>query len=195
MIATRSPLLLLRHKRLVYNLSRVASSASSPPIVSNKKITRLESDIELEDCEFKSRLVNRNPRNLEQMAFEMKPLGFWLDKSPPTHWNRITFEESGQHLTAALVHWTGKVILTASTSENILAKYLKSTSTTNAASLLGEVLARRCLQSGYLYAQGPYEEFDDKSRHKRGTFFQSLARSGLELREPPPILPRAMRDL
>lgn len=34
------------------------------------------------------RLVNRNPRNLEQMLYEVKPLGFELEDENISYWNR-----------------------------------------------------------------------------------------------------------
>ena len=64
-----------------------------------RKITRLESDYEIDEEElnqvqstpnerFFSRLVNRNPRNLEQLLFEPKPLGWDLEATSRTFWNR-----------------------------------------------------------------------------------------------------------
>jgi hypothetical protein len=182
-------------------LSRLAPSPCDIKLIrlisldklSNKKITRLENDVELEDCEFKARLINRNPRNLEQMSFEKKPMGYWLDKTPPTEWNMIMFEQEGAHLYGYLKHWSGQRILEVSTHEPRLKKYFKSTSTVQAATILGQILARRCLQSGYLYAG--VEKYDDTKGIKKKAFFDAVASNGVVLEEPPEIQPRAATDL
>lgn len=162
--------------------------------LSNKRITRLESMIELEDEYLHSRLINRNPRSLEQISFDKKPMGFWLDKSPPTDWNMISFEQNANHLHAYLRHWSGQIILTTSTSEPQLQKYFKSTGTVQAATILGQILARRCLQSGYLYA-GVESYGDDSRGMKRKAFFEAVMSSGVVLEEPPEIQPRTATDL
>lgn len=162
--------------------------------LSNKKITRLESDIELGDCEFKGRLINRNPRNLEQLAFEQKPSGFWLDKSPESDWNRLVFEQHGRHLRAVLRHWSGKVLIETSTKEPKLSAYLKSTNTVQAATILGEVMSRRCLQSGYVCA-GVDGTSEESVGVKTKAFFDSIVSSGFTLKESAAIEPRTVTDL
>lgn len=64
-----------------------------------KQITRIPSECEItqeqvlqdqkgpNDCP-PSNLVNRNPRNLEQLLFERKPRGWDLDRKPTMYWNR-----------------------------------------------------------------------------------------------------------
>ena len=65
--------------------------------VSNKRITRLPTDTEVSKSELSSegneslintRVVNRNPRNLEQLLLEQKPLGFELDLPERHFWNK-----------------------------------------------------------------------------------------------------------
>lgn len=162
--------------------------------LSNKKITRLESPIELEGCEFESRLVNRNPRNLEQMSFEKKPTGYWLDKSPRAEWYKIVFKQEGNHLHAYLRHWSGKRILESSTKEPQLVKYFKSPCTVQAAAILGQIISRRCLQSGYLYAAVDDME-NDSIGIKLRAFYDAVESSGFVLGEPPEIEPRLVSDL
>ena len=64
-----------------------------------RRITRLQNDYEVyqEDIDNGKlgpndvpprRLVNRNPRNLEQMLYEQKPLGYELEASNKTSWNK-----------------------------------------------------------------------------------------------------------
>lgn len=70
---------------------------ASMSTISNKRITRLSSDTEVTKSELKAegnesvintRVVNRNPRNLEQMSFEYKPLGWELDLPERTFYNQ-----------------------------------------------------------------------------------------------------------
>jgi len=161
--------------------------------LSNKKITRLQSEIELEDPEFKSRLVNRNPRNLEQSFLEQKPSGFWFEKSPATDWNVIGLEQSGDYLTAYLRHWSGRTIIYASTKETQLKKYCVNPGSTQAATLLGKVLSRRCLQSGYLYAGVDPKISQDAP--KISVFLESISKEGFVLEEPQQIEPRSNTDI
>lgn len=164
--------------------------------LSNKRITRLESNIELESNDYKTRLINRNPRNLEQLSFERKPAGFWLDRSPSTHyWNKLVFMQTGRYLETFLQHWSGKKLVKASTREPQLAKYFKNPSTTQAAIILAKTIAIRCLQSGYLYAEVDNNEVRQDSSIKIKTFFETLESNGLVLKEPPEIVPRIVSDL
>lgn len=160
--------------------------------LSNKRITRLQSEIELADDDYKSRVINRNPRNLEQLSFEKKPAGFWLDKAPPAHWNKVQFEQKDRHLTAYIEHWSGRRIIEASTNEHQLIKYFKSPTSIDSAKLLAQIFARRCIQAGYL-SMGT-DELEDAGVKKR-TFFDCLAQNGLELEESPEIVPRCVTDI
>lgn len=163
--------------------------------LSNKRITRLESDIELNDSQHKSRLINRNSRNLEQLGFETKPTGFWLEKSAPLTWNKIVFEQSGRYLNTYLLHWSGKKILETSTSEPKLSKYFRNPNTSQAAVILAQVMSRRCLQSGYLQVGADYIKSDDNLGLKNRVFFESLESNGIVLEELPEIVPRSKTDL
>lgn len=162
--------------------------------LSNKRITRLESDIELEGCEYQSNLINRNPRNLEQLAFERKPSGFWLERSPPTNWNRLVLEQNDRGLTSSLVHWSGRKIIEASTSEQKLFKYFKSPTSIEAARLLAQIFARRCLQAGYM-SIGVGHLDDENIGIKKRNFYNSLVEYGIQLEESPEIVPRTISDL
>lgn len=65
--------------------------------VSNKRITRIASDVEVKKEEIEQRgnnqyidvsLKNRNPRNLEQLLLEPKPMGFEMDTPNRHYWNK-----------------------------------------------------------------------------------------------------------
>lgn len=172
-------------------LNGALSGSRSRPKYSNKRVTRLDSDIELGQ----QRLLNRNPRNLEQLSFENKPTGFWLDRAPNSNWNKLVFEKKGRYLNACLQHWSGRKLVEASTKEPQLQKYFVNPNTTQAATILAQVIARRCLQSGYLYAGCPNDLADDEVGQKTRQFFEVVKSNGIVLEEPPEIVPRDVTDM
>lgn len=161
---------------------------------SNKRITRIEGDVEIDSEHFNKRLINRNPLNLEQLSHEKKPSGFWLDKASPSNYNRIVFERNGRHLDAALEHWSGRKIIHVSTREKKLSKYYKNPNTVQAASIIAQVLAMRCLRSGFISA-GVMGIDKGSLGIKTKSFFDVVKASGLELVEMPEISPRTTSDL
>ena len=67
--------------------------------VIKKRITRLPSDMQVHQEEIDDNqmgpndtvpinLINRNPRNLEQLSIEQKPLGWALEATHKTFWNK-----------------------------------------------------------------------------------------------------------
>lgn len=73
------------------NLTRHGST------LSNKRITRIPPDTKVDQSELSQqgneqylnvKAVNRNPRNLEQLLLEPKPMGFELDQKEPHFWNK-----------------------------------------------------------------------------------------------------------
>lgn len=156
----------------------------------NKRITRLETDIELESDVYETRLINRNPLNLEQLNHEKKPSGFWLDENSPSNYNRLIFRSDGRFLEAVLQHWSGRSIVQASTREKQLAKYFTGSNSIQAATVLAQVIARRCLMSGFLCAGAlPNEGIKSK------TFYETVEAHGFCLQEAPEIVPRSVSDL
>lgn len=176
------------------NKSAICSRQISHIKLSNKRITRLQSDIELESSDHKSRLVNRNPRNLEHMSLERKPTGFWLEKCPLDSHYQLVVEVNGRYLDAYLKHWSGRRVVTASTSEPHLAKYFNNPGTAAASQILAQVIARRCLQSGFLHAHIDGNALDSNAQ-KKTVFYEVVQQCGLTLQEPPEIVPRAQDDL
>lgn len=71
--------------------------------ISNKRITRLSSDLQVtqeeiqqnansqNDLSIKTKLVNRNPRNLEQLSLEPKKIGYEMDLPSRAYWNRLLY--------------------------------------------------------------------------------------------------------
>lgn len=158
----------------------------------NKIITRLESDIELESEHFKTRLINRNPLNLESLSYEKKPTGFWLDKDSPNYYNKLVFHQSGRYLKASLQHWSGRTLIEASTKEPQLVKYFVNPTTIQAAGVIAQVIARRCLQSGFICANVQSTERDGSLSMKAKVFFDTVESSGLTLKESPEIEPSTL---
>ena len=93
-----------------------------------KRITRVPSEFEISEEEVNEncaspndkvpiRVVNRNPRNLEQLYFEPKPNGWELDTVHTNYWNQAVFDKSSKSLAGKIIHHSGKVLVTASTNE------------------------------------------------------------------------------
>ena len=102
-------------------------------LASNKKITRISSDLRVDKGELETtgnekyldvNLRNRNPRNLEKMFLEAKPLGFEFDTPTRHYWNKVVFEKQSRFLVAKIVHHSGQVIVEASSSEPLIAQHL-----------------------------------------------------------------------
>lgn len=163
--------------------------------VSNKKISRLESDIELESEHHKSRVINRNPRNLEKLNFEKKPTGYWWDANMPSHYHKLVLEQSSKYISAYLIHWSGRRLVEASTREPKLLKYYNNPNTTQAATVLAQVMARRCLQSGYINTCADDLSFKESSGPKAKVFFESVQEHGISFDTSPEIEPRTVSDV
>ena len=173
--------------------------------VSNKRITRLCSDIEVDKSELNEngnekyldvRLKNRNPRNLEQLLMEPKPMGYEMDEQNRHYWNKVILEKRSKYLIGKIVHHSGRTIVSASTNEPSIAVFLGSKSTytdVKAAKILGQVLAMRSLESGIHSVFYDYRE-QRKSGEKLSSFIDALKQNGLNLDEQPVIFSRAQRD-
>lgn len=106
----------------------------------------------------------------------------------------MEFENTGQFLTGRVVHNTGRILVTASTSEEAICKLGVGKNDKTAANVVGSLLAQRCLQSGILFVDLPRELSQQKSEKAR-SFVQGLKEHGLRLKEPEFIFPRRIRDL
>lgn len=169
--------------------------------VSNKRITRILSDVEIDKSELNTdgnekyidtRLKNRNPRNLEQMLLEPKPMGYDIDKANHHYWNKVVFENHSRYLVGKIVHHSDKTLLSVSTNDPTFAMVLgKYRAGQKAALILGQVLAIRALEAGI---HSVFCEIDINQKGKISTFVQALASSGLNLTEQRFIFRRAPRD-
>ena len=65
--------------------------------------------------------------------------------------SRLHFEKTNRHIKAYVKHYNGDIVISASTKEWAIKKFLYSTSDVAAAENIGHTLAQRCLQSGVSY--------------------------------------------
>jgi len=169
-----------------------------------RRITRLKSDhhVYQEDVDSGAKspndkppleLINRNPRNLEQLLREPKPYGWELEFPSRAFWNKVTFEKVGKYLEAKVVHHTGRVVLSASTKEEAYKNQGLSLADQDAAINLGKILARRCLEAGILYLHK--EVLDENTSEKAKAFVRELISEGIKLKEPEAIQFRRRRDI
>ncbi|KAI4901985.1 hypothetical protein NFI96_025254 [Prochilodus magdalenae] len=128
--------------------------------------------------------VNRNPRNLEQMALAVKDRG-WASVWPTRHYyHRLVFRRSQHHVSAEVYSRDSNVpVLTCSTQEWALKKELSSTRSVTACQAVGEVLAQRCHEAGIthlVYREVPWTFRTDAVQ----TFWTAMKEGGVVLSEP-----------
>lgn len=133
-----------------------------------------------------SEFYNRNPRNLERLRIAYKPIGYHLEAPGREFWHKLILEQSSRHVSAKIVHHTGLEVITASTKEWALKRFLYSTNDTSAYINLGQVFAQRCLESGIS------EVRCDLKPHPGGkveAFISCVEEGGVTLSEPPRFYP------
>ncbi|XP_051275611.1 39S ribosomal protein L18, mitochondrial [Dicentrarchus labrax] len=128
--------------------------------------------------------VNRNPRNLEQMALAVKDRG-WKTTWPHRHfYHRLEFSRSQHHVTAKVFSSSSpNPVLTCSTKEWALKRELPSTNCVAACQAVGEVLAQRCQQAGItrmVYREIPWTYRSDAVQ----SFRAAMKEGGVILSEP-----------
>ena len=143
---------------------------------------------ENKDYEVNPTFVNRNPRNLEQMALARKRQG-WVFQSPKKeYYNKLILETTNRHTTGKVVHWTGVTVVSASTKEAAIKQYLHSLSDVSAAQNIGSVLAQRCLEAGITNVFLD-DQSDEQMTEKLQAFVTSMEEGCVELTEPDVIEP------
>ncbi|XP_043276598.1 39S ribosomal protein L18, mitochondrial [Venturia canescens] len=126
-------------------------------------------------------LQNRNPRNLELLRIARKPTGWHLEKPGREFWHKLVVHESSRYVTAEIIHFENRAVVTASTKEWALKKQLYKTKDGAAYLNLGRVLAQRCLESGI-----PYVRCDLKASEceKIQLLLSEVQKGGVALEEP-----------
>ncbi|XP_071314468.1 large ribosomal subunit protein uL18m isoform X2 [Trachinotus anak] len=128
--------------------------------------------------------VNRNPRNLEQMALAVKDRGWKTTWPHREFYHRLVFSRTQHHVTAQVFSSSSPVpVLTCSTTEWAMKKELASTRCVAACQAVGEVLAHRCQQAGItrmVYRSIPWEYRSDAVQ----AFRKGMKDGGITLSEP-----------
>ncbi|XP_046452360.1 39S ribosomal protein L18, mitochondrial-like [Daphnia pulex] len=132
-------------------------------------------------------IYNRNPRNLERLRIAPKPSGYVLDKKPVNYWHRLVIEQSNKHWNAYIEHFEGSKVVTASTKEWAIKQFLRSTSDSVAAAIVGKVLAQRCLEFGLLEVNSDYDL--KQTSPKITLVLKNIEKGGIALKEPEQFLP------
>ncbi|XP_023653186.1 large ribosomal subunit protein uL18m [Paramormyrops kingsleyae] len=95
--------------------------------------------------------VNRNPRNLEQMALAVKDRGWGTVWPSNQYYHRLVFIRSQNYITAEIfAPHSSSPVLSCSSKEWALKRELASTNSVSASQAVGEVLAQRCREAGLL---------------------------------------------
>ncbi|PSN36217.1 hypothetical protein C0J52_07291 [Blattella germanica] len=105
---------------------------------------------------------------------------------------RIILDRTKKHVTAKVVHYTGSEVITASTREWAIKKFLFRTTDVSAYINLAHVFAQRCLESGITEV---YCDLDSQPGGKVEAFIKNLEVGGLTLSEPPRFLPHRPWDM
>ncbi|XP_060740672.1 39S ribosomal protein L18, mitochondrial [Tachysurus vachellii] len=128
--------------------------------------------------------VNRNPRNLEQMAIAVKDRGWSTVWPKREYYHRLVLKRSQHHVSAAVFCRDSDVpVLTCSTQEWALKKQLSSTHSVAACRAVGDVLAQRCCEAGItrlFYREVPWTFRSDAVQ----TFWAAMREGGVLLSEP-----------
>ncbi|KAM6953847.1 large ribosomal subunit protein uL18m [Aplochiton taeniatus] len=127
--------------------------------------------------------INRNPRNLEQMALAVKDRG-WKTTWPHREcYHRLVFSRTQHHVTAEVFSTTSAVpILTCTTKEWSIKRELGSTRSVAACQAVGEVLAQRCQKAGItrmVYRAIPWQFRSDSVQ----SFRTAMKEGGITLSE------------
>ncbi|XP_069577458.1 large ribosomal subunit protein uL18m [Brachyistius frenatus] len=128
--------------------------------------------------------VNRNPRNLEQMALAVKDRGWKTTWPHRQFYHRLMFSRSQHHVTAQVFSSSSPIpVLSCSTKEWAVKKELASTNCVAACQAVGEVLAHRCQRAGItrmVYRAIPWTYRSDAVQ----SFRAAMKEGGITLSEP-----------
>uniref|UniRef100_UPI00358F77CE large ribosomal subunit protein uL18m n=1 Tax=Myxine glutinosa TaxID=7769 RepID=UPI00358F77CE len=146
---------------------------------------------------------NRNPRNLERLAFAMKDEGWKTSWPPRNYWHRIVIHRSQKHITAWLEgsttylgwgihdcpesspqHVPSVAVVTVSTKEWAIRSRLGKTTGPAVGKIVGLVLARRCLQAGLGQARFQLIPREFRRVQTVQSFWMGMKEGGFVLSEP-----------
>ncbi|XP_029021639.1 39S ribosomal protein L18, mitochondrial isoform X2 [Betta splendens] len=128
--------------------------------------------------------VNRNPRNLEQMALAVKDRGWKTTWPHRQFYHRLIFTRTQHHVIAEVFSSSSVFpVISCSTREWVIKRELASTNCVAACQAVGEVLARRCQQAGItrmVYRAIPWTYRSDAVQ----SFRAAIKGGGIILSEP-----------
>ncbi|XP_059168007.1 large ribosomal subunit protein uL18m-like [Physella acuta] len=133
--------------------------------------------------------LNRNPRNLEKLRLARKRLGWQFQAPRKDYYHRLVFSRSNRHTEAWIEHWSGEVVVSASSKEWAIRNQLYSCTDVSASTSVGKVLAQRCLESGITCFYFDQSQVD-MNAEKVQSFLQELTSAHISLFEPCMIVPR-----
>ncbi|VDI65904.1 large subunit ribosomal protein L18 [Mytilus galloprovincialis] len=126
--------------------------------------------------------VNRNPRNLEQMALARKRQGWKFQSPTREYYNKLVFDKTSKHTSGKVIHWTGDTVVSASTKEWAIRRHLYSVKDVSAAQNIGSILAQRCLEAGVSCVfLGEKENFTSEAGL---SFLKAVEEGCISLQEP-----------
>lgn len=121
------------------------------------------------------------------MNLAYKREGYGVDAEKRNFYNRLVLDDkSSRYVHAWVEHWTGRVVVSASTEELAVRRHLYRDQGVMASESVGRVLARRMLECGIYHVQAE-RKLDEPSLRKKA-FFSAIAESGIALDEPRRIL-------
>ncbi|XP_052132139.1 39S ribosomal protein L18, mitochondrial [Frankliniella occidentalis] len=164
---------LQRHAQNVMCLfSRQSSSASSAPVSTKSN----------NDALIRPVFHNRNPRNLELMTIAQKPEGYHLDRFNVSYWHKLVITVSQSKVSADIVHNNGSSVVSASTGEFGIRKFLYRPTDVSAYKTIGKVIAQRSLESGI---NSVFFDLEYEEGTKLAFLMEEAMKIGLSLEEAP----------
>ncbi|XP_029642268.1 39S ribosomal protein L18, mitochondrial [Octopus sinensis] len=135
---------------------------------------------------------NRNPRTLDFMGLSRKQSGWVLQAPYRNYYYKIIFARRNWNLDSYILHSSGNIVVSASTKEWPIKKFLYSCRDITAAKCIGTILALRCLEAGITHVF--YDDMlHEKNSKKLQAFLTAVQQNNLILKEPTekifPIIP------
>ncbi|PFX20453.1 39S ribosomal protein L18, mitochondrial-like [Stylophora pistillata] len=194
-----SHLSLLRHSLLSYKkinlhilsrnihyLSRCNFSSAATQVKEVDEATE-KSDSRKTKIPVLGEFENRNPRNEEYFGFN-KPRGYSTQVYRVDFYNKLKFLITNRHTRAQVVHNSGFVLVSASTTEFEITRHLYKTTDVTAARNIGRVIAQRCLEAGITRVRWETKK-GDLRKQRTTAFSEALKEGGVILSEPKKVIP------
>ncbi|GAB1598120.1 39S ribosomal protein L18, mitochondrial-like [Argonauta hians] len=126
---------------------------------------------------------NRNPRTLDFMGLSRKQSGWVLQAPYRNYYYKLIFSRSKWNINSYILHSSGDIVVSASTKEWAIKKFLYSCRDTTAAKCIGTMMAIRCLEAGITHVF--YDEMShNKNSKKLQAFLSAVQENNLILGEP-----------